>query len=239
MNWNGLELPDKSYYQDDAVVIYHADCRDILPLIPDKSIDLVLTDPPYGIGFEYESGKEDCNKPELYFEYLSPILSQLKRCTIKYIALTQATKYMRFFWDWFGDDIRIYIACKTFVMLRNTFMNYAYDPWVFIPLTDEIRIQAKPARNLDWCISDTASLRNPHNIERNHPTPKPVSMMASLIANFTNPNDIILDPFLGSGTTAYCAKKLGRKCIGIEIEERYCEIASKRCSQSVMALEMK
>ena len=51
MDWNGLELPDKPYYQDDAVAIYHADCRDILPLIPDKSIDLVVTDPPYGIGF--------------------------------------------------------------------------------------------------------------------------------------------------------------------------------------------
>ena len=52
MNWNGIELPDSPYYQDDAVIIYHSDCRDILPLIPDKSIDLVLTDPPYGIDYQ-------------------------------------------------------------------------------------------------------------------------------------------------------------------------------------------
>ncbi len=53
MNWNGLELPDKNvYYQDDAVIIYCSDCRLVLPLIPDKSIDLVLTDPPYGIGYK-------------------------------------------------------------------------------------------------------------------------------------------------------------------------------------------
>ncbi len=57
------------------------------------------------------------------------------------------------------------------------------------------------------------------------------------LTNFTGIGDLILDPFLGSGTTAYCAKKLGRKCIGIEIEERYCAIAAKRCSQSVMKLE--
>ncbi len=57
-----------------------------------------------------------------------------------------------------------------------------------------------------------------------------------VIMAFTLSGQIILDPFLGSGTTAYCAKKLNRKCIGIEIEEKYCEIAAKRCSQSVMRL---
>ena len=58
------------------------------------------------------------------------------------------------------------------------------------------------------------------------------------IIQLTNDGETILDPFLGSGTTAYCAKKLNRKCIGIEIEEKYCEIAAKRCSQSVMRLEI-
>ena len=60
----------------------------------------------------------------------------------------------------------------------------------------------------------------------------------TLIERLSNSGNLILDPFLGSGTTAYCAKKLNRKCIGIEIEEKYCEIAAKRCSQSVMRLEI-
>jgi len=62
--------------------------------------------------------------------------------------------------------------------------------------------------------------------------------LGRLVLKFSEENNIILDPFLGSGTTAYCAKKLGRKCIGIEIEEKYCEIAARRCSQSVMRLEI-
>ncbi len=66
------------------------------------------------------------------------------------------------------------------------------------------------------------------------PTEKPVELISKLILH--NQGNLILDPFMGGGTTAYCAKKLGRKCIGIEIEEKYCEIAAKRCSQSVMKL---
>ena len=94
----------------------------------------------------------------------------------------------------------------------------------------------KPPRNLDWCVSDTASLRNPHNAERQHPSPKPLSTLRGIIGNFTDLSDVILDPFLGSGTTAVAAKKLNRKCIGIEIEEKYCEIAANRCRQEVMEL---
>ncbi len=58
-----------------------------------------------------------------------------------------------------------------------------------------------------------------------------------MLGGLSNSGNIILDPFLGSGTTTYCAKKLGRKCIGIEIEEKYCKIAKDRLSQSVMRLD--
>ena len=69
-----------------------------------------------------------------------------------------------------------------------------------------------------------------------HPAIYPDKLALDHILSWSNPDDLILDPFLGSGTTCYCAKKLNRKCIGIEIEEKYCEIAAKRCSQGVFDL---
>jgi len=72
--------------------------------------------------------------------------------------------------------------------------------------------------------------------ERQHIHPKPISLWSWLIQGSSNEGETILDPFLGSGTTAVCAKKLGRKCTGIEISEKYCEIAVKRLAQEVMEL---
>jgi DNA modification methylase len=71
-----------------------------------------------------------------------------------------------------------------------------------------------------------------------HPAIFPEALASDHILSWSNTNDLILDPFLGSGTTAYCAKKLQRRCIGIEIEEKYCEIAARRCQQEVMELNI-
>jgi hypothetical protein len=86
-------------------------------------------------------------------------------------------------------------------------------------------------------MKSTSLTTNERPESSEHPCPKPTNAWSWLLNRASLPCEIILDPFLGSGTTAYCAKKLGRKCIGIEIEEKYCEIAAKRCSQMVLALE--
>ena len=70
-----------------------------------------------------------------------------------------------------------------------------------------------------------------------HATPKPVDLLGNIIRHSSNENDLLLDNFFGSGSALVATKKLNRKCIGIEIEEKYCEIAAKRLSQSVMGLE--
>ena len=70
-----------------------------------------------------------------------------------------------------------------------------------------------------------------------HPCPKPEPLMGDLVTQFTDPGDLILDPFMGSGTTLVAAKRLGRKAIGIELEERYCEIAAKRLAQGALSFD--
>jgi len=75
--------------------------------------------------------------------------------------------------------------------------------------------------------------------DNGHPCPKPIDVWRKImLRGSTNDSDLILDPFMGSGTTLRAAKDLGRKAIGIEIEEKYCEIAAKRMSQTVMDLEL-
>ncbi len=83
---------------------------------------------------------------------------------------------------------------------------------------------------------DIIKCRGVLQANRNHPAEKPVEVLTKLISK--HPAGIVLDPFLGSGSTAVAARKLNRKCIGIEIEEKYCEIAANRCSQSVMRLDL-
>ena len=87
-----------------------------------------------------------------------------------------------------------------------------------------------------YFINSTVAASYARDVFTGHPSQKPQQLISQLVNENSQPGDLILDPFLGSGTTAVVAKKLNRCCIGIEIEEKYCEIAAKRCSQDVMEL---
>ncbi len=271
MDWNGLELPEKDiYFKDDAVVIYHADCRDILPLIPDKSIDLVLTDPPYGatacpwdaiVPFKpmwNELLRVAQDDTALIFTASQPFTSALvmsnaimfrhewiykKRCASNFAQASYAPMKEHESVLVFGKQkVRFYPIKEDRVGSGSERVKHKF--------SEATRHKSGEfVGRMSGDFNDTAdTLRFPSSVQEFnnralgdrglHPTQKPVELFKYFIQTYSLENNIILDPFLGSGTTAYCAKKLGRKCIGVEIEEKYCEIAAKRCSQSVMKLEV-
>ena len=225
IDFNNLPVRDSVYYLDAeaGIAIYCADCRDILKFIPDKSIDLVLTDPPYGIDYQSARRTEwqrkdkitgDKEFPLWLFDY-HPRRATFVGC--RWDILPQLPMPKSFIvWDKLRHSMgdlnheygRQWEAIAFYPEEEHQFINRPIDI---------IRAPCIPACDLV------------------HPNEKPPEVVGILLGH--NVGDIILDPFLGSGTTAYCAKKLGRKCIGIEIEEKYCAIAKQRLAQGVMRLE--
>ena len=224
MNWNNLELPEP-YYQDDAVYIIHGDCREVLPLIPDKSIDLVLTDPPYGVDLDYGGYDDSFANWCKLIDTTLPMMRQLSSgCVLLPTSKLEAEAYLfaHYMPDWRICWFKGASCTRSFVGFKDWETIFVYGKPKGAQFHDYFHAKANDVR--EKIIG--------------HPCPKPVEWALWLISKCSLVGDLILDPFMGSGTTLVAAKKLNRKCIGIEIEERYCEISAKRCSQSVMKLEV-
>ena len=207
-------LPDP-YYQDKSCTLYHADCRDILPLLP--KVDLVLTDPPYGIGYNRnQKHKGIVVNPTVLGDdrpFDPTCLMRFER-----LILWGANCYASRLPD-----------CKTWLAWHKT-------------LTSNVKGQTSDME-LAWanCIGRNrlfrylwaGCYRAGETGDYFHPTQKPIALMKWCI-ELAPKSNLILDPFCGSGTTLVAAKQLGRKSIGVEIEEKYCEISAQRLSQEVL-----
>jgi hypothetical protein len=207
---------------------------DILPTL--EGVDCVVADPPYGIGFKYESHDDS---PDGYGEWLWGIMEQTESLCGEGapIFVFQAMANIRKFHKWFPREWRIFAACKNFVQMRPIAMQYAYDPVVV--WWKEGERYSKGTANRDYFIANTAPVvANTKNIERQHPCPRPLDQMKHIIEQWCAPRSTILDPFMGSGTTGVACARLGRKFIGIEIEERYFKIACERIQREYDQLKM-
>ena len=206
----------KPYYQDEWVTIYHGDCRDILPTL--EKVDLVLTDPPYGIGKDGQKQSTGGHGGRKGYEFLGWDSNRPEKAVFD---LMRAKSMTQIIWggNYFADLLPP--TGKWLVWDKGQRLHQSDGELAWTSLDGALRIYT--VNRVELMID-----------KANHPTQKPNKLIARVIADFSESGQTILDPFLGSGTTAYCAKKLNRHCIGIEIEERYCEIAAKRCSQSVM-----
>jgi DNA modification methylase len=191
---------------------------------PDKCVDLIVTDPPYGIGLGYESYDDSENN----LRVLAPaMIEQAIRLARKCVVVTPGVLGQWFFpkpkWvmSWSYSPMTNSICCWGFNQWQPILV-YGADPFLANSLG------ARPDMILD---------NRPANLDSEHPCPKPISFIRKLITRVSiEENDIILDPFAGSGTTLVAAKQLGRKYIGIEIEPKYVAICKERLKQEVMAL---
>ena len=220
----------KPYYTDKHITIYHGDCREILPNLPD--CNLLLTDPPYGIeggkGGDKERGKanysttEWADTPQYVVEAVVPaIVYSLGKAQRGII--TPGTRHLLIY-PQYNDMGCLWTPAAP-----------SHGPWGFVTFHPVLYYGRDPRAGIGaWPSGITVT--SSANVA-DHPCPKPLDAWQWLLAKGSiEPNDLILDPFMGSGTTLRAAKNLGRHAIGIEIEERYCEIAANRLSQEVLAL---
>jgi DNA modification methylase len=207
--------------------IYNADCLEVMKLMPDKSVDLVLTDPPYGIGADKGVGGFGSSG------------HKAKHYTDNWDNTTPPIEY-------FNEILRI---SKKAIIFGGQFFTDKLSVnghWIVWDKKGDIKFD-NPFGDceLAWTNIDKKSVKKYKVIQqgfiteekdRYHPTQKPVSLFAAIINDYTEPTDTILDPFLGSGTTAKACQELKRNFIGIEISPEYCKIAENRLKQQVLGI---
>lgn len=212
---------------------------DVMRGFSDATFDAVVTDPPFGIGKVYETGRERTDSPATYWQWFSPFFCEFQRLVKPggLMAIWQSQVHFKYFWQWFGQDIHIYAAAKNFVQIRKRApWTSAYDPVVMLykPGASPLR-PVRPARNLDFYVANTAAIvSDPTRIERAHPYPRPLDAVIQIVGNFVVDGGFVLDPFLGSGTTMIACARTDRSCCGIEIEPRYCALAKKRIASTIV-----
>jgi len=250
----------KPYYLDREYgqAIYCADSREVLSLIPHKSIGLVLTDPPYELDWrqsiDFKGRKNmyhhqedtqlwDKDVRKLY-QWLFPICDSLV-VEVGSILIFTRSEYI----TWAVEEAKSNHFDNKATMVwhkpnpmpqvrkKNYLSSIEHILWVTRYSEDGVKytfnfLTQNEMHNyfeIPLCGGDERT---------EHPTQKPEELIKKLLTIHSNIDDIVLDPFLGSGTTAYCSKVLGRKCIGIETEEKYCDFAVKRLRQSVMRFNL-
>ena len=207
--------PNTPYYSDESVTLYLGDCRDILPTL--NTADLLLTDPPYGIGSVWKGGfssKHGWGK-------------------------AGADAAVRNEWDVAAPDsatldLILASANEAIIWGGNYFTLPPSRGWL---------VWNKPERNFSLAEAELAWTSRDMVIRvadlprsepgREHPTQKPLTLMRWCLTFFPKAQTVI-DPYAGSGTTLRAAKDMGRKAIGVESFEPYCEIAARRLSQGVI-----
>ncbi len=213
----------KPYYEHGGITIYHGDCREIITNI--GKCDLVVTDPPYGMEFQSNHRIQKHMKIQGDDRFPLELMYQIK-------LQSEYATYMFCRWDNLPEIMSFDKPKSVLAWIKNN--------WSMGDLEHEhgrqweaICFWPREKHKFIKRIPDVINADRTGNFD--HPTQKPSGLIRLIIE--ANEGDIILDPFCGSGSTLEAARDSGRKAIGIEIEEKYCEIAAKRLQQEVFNFE--
>jgi len=224
--------------------LYNMDCMEGMKLIPDNSIDLVVTDPPYKTTSRGSSGgtggilKDKLNMKGMVFEHNSIKFSEwlpelyrvLKERSHAYI-MTNNKNLKDMLIEIENANFEIF---KTLIWAKNSPITNMYymDSHEYI-----IFCRKGKAKRINNC--GTKSVLNIDNVKnKQHPTEKPIDLMKIFIENSSQENEIVLDPFMGAGSTAMACKELKRNFIGFELDKQYYDIANKRISEEMAQISL-
>ncbi len=232
-----MALPDP-YYDEGGITIYHGDCREILPHLP--VADLLLTDPPYGVGWKSSRGAHDVLRGDggdlLLESWLPAALGRLRRGRHMYVFGSTKRDIPG---EWKVCGLGGLVWDKGVMGLGST-----ASPWGPAHEMILFGVQEISKANREKNYGATAArlrkgsvLRHqrPHSGQTSrHPTEKPTSLLRVLIESSSTFGELVLDPFSGSGSTLEAARAEGRNAVGIEIDEKYCEVAADRLAQGML-----
>ena len=241
--------PSVPYYQDEWVTLYHADCRDVLPTLDPDSVRLLFTDPPYGHGNHVDDlnarlnehrgieGQPIANDGDGMREVVSamldaalPLLNDDCCCccccggggpspTFAWVAQRLDREGYQFFHSVIWDKVNPGLG------------------WRYRRQHEMVMVAHKRGKKLAW-RDESVAVPNVLSIfpsrDRQHPNEKPVGLVARFVDAHTQAGELVLDPFAGGGTTLVVAKAMGRRAIGVEVEEKWCEVAAQRLAQEAL-----
>jgi site-specific DNA-methyltransferase (adenine-specific) len=235
------------YYSDDSVTLYHGDCIEVMETFENFSIDTVLTDPPYSSGGKRENARsirksmtrsvDDDNWMRGDAMSTNGYTHLMRVCGVQWRRILKPGSHALAFTDWRmahhiaaaleSADLRqhpLIIWDKQRLGMGAVFRNQ-HEFIVHMSAGNPSEPQRRDVPN----VIGVPPVRGGE-----HPTEKPEALLRTLLSVVTPPSGIVLDPFAGSGSTLRAAQSLGRKAIGIEIDERYCELIVRQLAQSAM-----
>lgn len=241
------EIARVPYYSDDAVTVYLGDCIDVMAELPEHSVDVVLTDPPYSSGGRRENARSirksmtrsvdddawirgDAMGTQAFMWFM-------RECGLEWRRLLVPGGHCLSFIDW-RMAFNLLTALETADLRQHPILVWDKDKLgmgAIFRNQHEFIVHMSAGNPVDPQRRDVPNvLRFPSLRDGDHPTEKPDALLQTLLSVVTPPGGLVLDPFAGSGSTLQAARALGFRAIGVEADERYAEVIAKRLQQDVL-----